>query len=155
MLDPDNPIIQEQMRYLRRLWSFCLFLPVVYLLASLAIKHWWFNPKEWYGGLFDLSDTAYQVLLVVAGVLAVMFQLAILSFRKIGLRRLAEDAEAGAPPELIAVHVRTRTFILLALCDLIGFIGLLIFLASGQVLATFVFGLISLMFYLQSQPTLK
>lgn len=152
MPDYTDPILEATVRYLRRLWGFCLFLPIAYLLSSLAIKRWWFEPRELYFGLLALSDTTYFVLLVIGGVLAVAFQLAIISFKRIGVRRMGEDAAAGASPIVLAAHLRTRTFILLALCDLIGFIGLLIFLASGQVFATFMFGLISLMFYLQSRP---
>ncbi|GAB4325237.1 MAG: hypothetical protein Kow0059_21180 [Candidatus Sumerlaeia bacterium] len=127
-------------------------LPVVYLVACLAIKRWWFEPRELYFGLLGVSHGTYLTLMVVGGAAALLIELGIVSLKQISARHLGEALEAGRSPEIVAAHLRTRTFLLLALCDLTGFLGLLIFLVSAQVFAPFLFGLISLMFYLQSRP---
>jgi hypothetical protein len=151
MTDLRDPIIENTRRSIRNLWNFCLFLPIVYLLICLGIKAAVFDTERLRHGFFGLSDMNYKTSLLAAGLLCGIIQIIILRI-KVAVIRIPDEIGPEQAAEMFSKSLMRRWILLLALCDLASILGVLIFLASGEVFAMFLFGLIGLIFYLQCRP---
>jgi hypothetical protein len=149
MIDPNDPIIKHTRKSLRRIWNVCIFFPPTYWLVCWAINHWWFTPKEMYFGMLGLSHKASYLLILLVGVAAGLIQWAIVGLKRIAARRMSDEEMT---PAIFAAHLRTRTYLLLALCDTVALLGVIVFLMGGLLLAPFIFGMLSMLYYLQCRP---
>ncbi len=141
--------IQPELHRLKRFWIFCICLPVFYLIICIIIDYYVFL-KNYTQGFMPLSQNTYQVVLVVFGVIIFSSQILILWLKMIFTQRLKRFLDNATA---FGQHLRTQMLVLAAVCDIVAFLGLVLFLINGDLLTMFFSGIIALFYYAQIYPS--
>lgn len=137
------------MRRLHRRWRLVTLVPIVYLLLGLAISQFYFIPHRQGSGFIDISPNWVQFLFGLGfGLVMVILVL----FRRIRMRHRDELFMLGGFAELQKSRTLEQQLFQFALCDVVAFPGILIFLLSGSEVALVLFVFLSLLFYLAVLP---
>ncbi len=146
--DPlDAEVVCEELKRLRTLWHVCLFSPLVYLLVARFVDVRWFSHPEWSGGALALGVTWREPLLALLALGATVAGAALVWLRR---RALLPPGETNIL-HLLA-RFRKRMLTMWILCDLVAFLGFLLFAVSADLRLMLWGGLLGLSFYAWSFP---
>jgi len=159
--DNETPRPADELRRLHWLWLLALATPALYMLIGLAVGHTVFASKK-NDGFWRLAPDEYRwVMLGVAGVAMALTAWvlwlrtrraahgAVLARRRPGIAGLIEQRQAR--DEAIRRY-RFLTFLMFSLCDLIAFLGLLLYLIQGDALSQGVLSALAWLAYAFSRP---
>ncbi len=141
--------IQPELHRLKRFWIFCICLPVFYLIICIIIDNYVFQ-KNYTQGFKPLSQNTYQVVLVVFAVIIFSGQILILWLKMIFTQRLKRFLDNATA---FGQHLRRQMLVLAAVCDIVAFLGLVLFLINGDLRTMFFSGIIALVYYAQIYPS--
>lgn len=144
---PPEEKLTTMIRGLHRAWRLATLIPMVYLLAGLALQSYWFTSGE---GLMPLSEGS-KMLLVGGGALLAVTLWALYNRLEarhlLTLKETRDDAEGFYQ---LASEQQLQRFIL---CDLASMPGIVVFLFDLDAAALMAFCLISMVFYLRAMPS--
>jgi hypothetical protein len=112
----------EDLRVLERLWRLALSTPALYMVIGAVVGRQAFVHRA-RSGFWPLDEAGYRWTLAGTAALALALTVSVLWLRA---RRAASVRWAA---------YRTRTIAMLALCDLIAFAGLVLYLLQGDAVA--------------------
>lgn len=141
--------IQPELHRLKQFWIICICLPVFYLIICVIINDYVFL-KYGMQGFKPLTQKTYRIVLIVFAVIISSAQIVILWLKMIfaqKLRRLADTASA------FGQQLRRNLLVLAAVCDIVAFLGLVLFLINGDLRTIFFSGIIALVYYAQIYPS--
>jgi len=141
----------DVVRRLQGYWMGMLVLPLLYLLACLAIGKYWFDRKG-IDGLSPLSRDGAIVFWTVLGIAALTGSCLILNLEERFSQWL--DEAADDPLEFFRLLSR-RLLILGAICDVVSFLGVIYFLVDANIMPMAATGAYGYMLYAQIYPHKK
>lgn len=144
---PELESVRPQLLTLKWLWAFSCSTPLIYLLIAHGLRIT--GIAERVRKALGSVEASLPVLLVFAGA-ALAGQIALLILR---VRFDRQMKTAGPQPQQVFDIYRRRTYTFLVLSDSTAFLGLLLFLLTGEMWAMLALGSLGLMYYGQSYPS--
>jgi len=141
--------IQPELYRLKQFWIFCICLPVFYLIICIIIDNYVFLKHD-IQGFKPLSQKTYRVVLIVFAVIIFSGQVMLLWLKMIFTQRLKRFLDNATA---FGQQLRRQLLVLAAVCDIVAFLGLVLFLINGDLRTMFFSGIIALLYYTQIYPS--
>ncbi len=141
--------IQPELYRLKQFWILCICLPVFYLIICIIIDNYVFLKHD-IQGFKPLSQKTYRVVLIVFTVIIFSGQVMLLWLKMIFTQRLKRFLDNATA---FGQQLRRQLLVLAAVCDIVAFLGLVLFLINGDLRTMFFSGIIALFYYAQIYPS--
>ena len=141
--------IQPELYRLKRFWIFCICLPIFYLIICIIIDNYVFLKHD-IQGFKPLSQKTSRVVLIVFALIIFSGQIMLLWVKMIFTQRLKRFLDNAAA---FGQQLRRQLLVLSAVCDVVAFLGLVLFLINGDLRTMFFSGIIALFYYAQIYPS--
>ncbi len=140
------------MRSLHRRWRLVIFLPPTYLMMTIMIQEFYFNPSRGGSGFLPLNPAIKTLFYFVGGILIFLLWY---YFDRLRGRHYAELLSYRENPRDFLLVAREHQLMYFMICDSSFLPGAVIFLSDGDLKGVLTFIVVSSIFYLKALPSEK